>query len=404
MYEAQLHDLFEAKKLGYQFKTIDGDLLEVIEFGERNFDAGPDFKFAKVRHKGLEWSGHIEFHLKSSDWFRHQHQHDVNYTNVIAHFVMSHDKVVKSGEYVLPTIELQSQLRKSHLKEKQEKLSCQSQLESIAKEQFQAQQEQALKQRLERKLEEASNVFKQFPSTPLRAAALIVASQISPKVNQESFRSLIQEIPEKLFMSQLNAYEWEAVLFRLSGLMPTKTQDGHINQLNQIANEYELSSKMSSTNWKYATMRPTSQPIFKIAQLACILEYLQGSKELHISANELRKLKLTDYWQTHLNFQKESKVASVKLGQALIEKLRINAFFPIEAIVRYKTKQAQLSFYKSSLEKTKPEVNKVVTKMKAYGFSNDTAADSQALIEQKNELCERKKCLLCKIGQSLLKA
>ena len=44
------------------FKDIQGNSVEILDFGQWNKNAGPDFLFAKIKTKGLIFSGHIELH------------------------------------------------------------------------------------------------------------------------------------------------------------------------------------------------------------------------------------------------------------------------------------------------------------------------------------------------------
>jgi hypothetical protein len=55
------------------------------------------------------------------------------------------------------------------------------------------------------------------------------------------------------------------------------------------------------------------------------------------------------------------------------------------------------------LELLPPEKNALLSEWKENGISAKSAAESQGLIELKNELCNKKLCLQCKIGMQLLK-
>jgi len=49
-------------------------------------------------------------------------------------------------------------------------------------------------------------------------------------------------------------------------------------------------------------------------------------------------------------------------------------------------------------------MNSITAGFQKLGIENRNAFDSQALIELKNEYCDKKRCLDCSVGNSLLKA
>src|SRR5690554_3525613 len=86
------------------YKTTEGDDLEIIHPGLLNTDSGPDFFNAKIKIGSTLWAGNVELHLKGSDWFRHSHQKDRAYDNVVLHVVFNDDEMAyTSSSSQIPT-------------------------------------------------------------------------------------------------------------------------------------------------------------------------------------------------------------------------------------------------------------------------------------------------------------
>ena len=69
----------------HELRTTDGRKVEVLNPGIHNRNAGPDFMGAKVKMDDVVWVGNVEIHTKTSDWFRHHHDMDAAYENIILH-------------------------------------------------------------------------------------------------------------------------------------------------------------------------------------------------------------------------------------------------------------------------------------------------------------------------------
>lgn len=66
-------------------RTLDGEILQVINVGLYNHNQGPDFLNARIRIDGTILAGNIELHLDEGAWYRHEHHADANYKNIILH-------------------------------------------------------------------------------------------------------------------------------------------------------------------------------------------------------------------------------------------------------------------------------------------------------------------------------
>lgn len=78
-----------------------------MELGTHNLLTGPDFFNAKIRINDQLCAGNVEIHIQSYDWYRHNHEKDPNYNNVILHVVWEDDiPVLRSNGSLVPTLEL----------------------------------------------------------------------------------------------------------------------------------------------------------------------------------------------------------------------------------------------------------------------------------------------------------
>ena len=106
--EELLHYVWKHKlfPLG-EMKTTDGLPVEVIDTGLPNRHAGPDFFNAKVRIGETLWVGNVEIHGQASDWYRHGHDHDPKYDNVVLHVAKVVDTEVRTANgHSIPQMEL----------------------------------------------------------------------------------------------------------------------------------------------------------------------------------------------------------------------------------------------------------------------------------------------------------
>ena len=95
MPEILLHYIWQHRLwAGFAQHTTDGREVEIISVGQHNRDAGPDFTNVHLRIDRQDWFGNVELHIHASDWYKHRHQTDTAYDNIILHVVCNADKKV----------------------------------------------------------------------------------------------------------------------------------------------------------------------------------------------------------------------------------------------------------------------------------------------------------------------
>ena len=82
--------------------TTQGAPVEVLDPGEWNLEAGPDFRHASLKVAGRLTNGDVEVHLRPADWRVHGHAHDSAYAGVVAHVTWFGDTSAGMARAKLP--------------------------------------------------------------------------------------------------------------------------------------------------------------------------------------------------------------------------------------------------------------------------------------------------------------
>ena len=211
-----------------------------------------------------------------------------------------------------------------------------------------------------------------------------------------------------------NLFQLEALLFGNAGMLNNQLLGddyylGLRNEYSFLYKKYKLKG-IESHLWKFMRLRPVNFPTVRISQLAALIHRSNGlfSKILEIDCVEnlkdLLRVKASDYWDKHYNFNKKSKSNTPKeLGDAGAGILIINVVIPFlfvygEKMNKIFLKDRALNF----LENLPPENNSIIRKWHNLGINARTSFESQALLQLKNCYCETKKCLNCHIGVKLV--
>lgn len=418
MKEEYLHYLWRMKRLNFsQLKLVNCDQspISIEEIGWYNTDAGPDFFNGTVVIDGIKWSGNIELHIKSSDWYAHKHHLDEAYNNVILHVVYEYDKEVIINGSDLPTIELKNQIDATHYKNYNRIISnanrvpCSNKVMEHELELLQ-QIDISFLQRIERKGRDLLDEGESIDKNNLFLAAIFKA--VGGRTNALPMSQLAKLIPFKTFVKEgWDKIRIEALLFGVAGLL--NNHDTYslelLHQWKLLKNKYQL-TEMNPNSWKFGGMRPYSFPTFVLAQLCAFLAQFNGDRLDSYSADTtIKKINSLDsslihpYWETHFVFGKESKTHELKFSKLFQNNLIINGITPY--FVALKTLKGDFSFLDTAveiMEKLPAEENGVIKYWKNIGFRPKNAFESQGLLELNNEFCTFKKCLSCKVGNAIL--
>lgn len=98
LWERQLFDCSVFGRAGF----------ELVYRGVPSDAGGPDYQNAILALSGGELvEGDVEFHIRSSDWYRHGHDRDTRYNSVVLHVAWEDDATVtRQDGAIVPTIAL----------------------------------------------------------------------------------------------------------------------------------------------------------------------------------------------------------------------------------------------------------------------------------------------------------
>ncbi|MEX1192888.1 MAG: DUF2851 family protein [Brumimicrobium sp.] len=422
MQEEYLHYLWRLKRLPLHNLTLtDGRTVEVHNTGWYNLDAGPDFFNGTVSLDGMRWSGNIELHVKSSDWYVHNHHHDKAYENVVLHVVYEHDKeVIVNGEK-LPTLELKDIIDINHwrnydrITSRPYEIACSAEM-PIDNFIIEQQLSVSLFQRLERKGMELVNFLRDDQHDKKKALLIAVLQSFGGRANKLPMIELAHIIPLRIIAKEKWSIERiESIVFGCAGMLNNKKNrcDQYTKQLkidwNHLKLKYNL-PEMNVSSWKFSGMRPYSFPSIRLAQLSALLYHwnlsLSDPTDAEIIVAELNskfQLPVSKYWENHFVLGSESNPHNAKISSNTFNLVLINGIVPYLIYLKHLEHNFEYSdAVINLLEHLPPESNNITKKWSNLGIKPKNAAESQGMIELKNEFCNFKKCLSCKIGHHVL--
>jgi hypothetical protein len=424
MQENYLHYVWQFQYFNKKsLKTAQGDRLTIISPGIRNEHAGPDFLNSSLLINHITWHGHVELHVKASDWKAHKHQEDPAYANVILHVVWESDQNIEREDHtIIPSLVLQDKVspqlweKYQQLAHTSTKIPCANQIDQVASVIKIGMLDRALFKRLSNKNSLVYQLLENNQGDWEATAYQLLAYNFGFKLNKQPFLALSLSLPWKLVVKHAaNLIELEALLLGQAGLLSTKTHldDTYLATLlhtyNYLGYKYNLmTNQLQKANWRFFRTRPGNFPTIRIAQFAQLLH--QNPHIFHFLIHSpLKKLikhlsiKQSAYWQRHYQFGKPILGKIPSLGTTSIENILINTVTPL--LVAYGKHQDEVSYIDQALEMLQnlpAEKNKITQYWKELAMPVKTAFDSQALIELFNNFCSAKRCLQCNIGIKLM--
>ena len=301
-----------------QLQTTDGEKVEIVFPGTINSNQGPDFKEAKIRIGTTLLAGNVELHLKTSDWYKHGHQHDSNYKNVILHVVYKHDTPLSN---YIPLLELEPHISGLLLHKYQWLMNattfipCSNMIAQVQAISWLSWKERLLAERLERKAGFIINYLQENNAHWEESFWWLLARNFGVKVNADAFEAVAKSIPLTVLARQkAQIHQLEGLLLGQANLLQRNFAEDYPNLLKReyefLRKKYHLQPVLVPVH--FLRMRPGNFPTVRLAQLAMLIHSSAHLFSKILETENIEEVKnwlnitANDYWHYHYRLDEPS--------------------------------------------------------------------------------------------------
>ena len=420
MREDFLHYIWQFKKFDIsELLTASSEVVEILNSGSLNLNAGPDFFNAKLKIGEQVWAGNVEIHIKSSDWYRHNHETDKAYDSIILHVVWEHDvDVFRKDNTAIPTLELKNYINEEaliayqKLFSKTEKwINCEADIKFTDQFLIDNWLEKLYIERLENKSVLINELLNASNNDWEEVFFKLLSKNFGLKVNGEAFFQWANQTPFHIVRKQQQSLEHlEALFFGQANLLDSAYQDHYPKQLQQnyifLKQKYNLNS--TTAQIQFFRLRPNNFPTVRLSQFAGLYYKYSGLFAKLMAVDRLDEIydifniEASPYWKTHFSFDKSSAASAKRLTKEFIDLIIVNTIIPVRFAYLKSQDVENFEPLLLFLKELKPEKNKILSGFSTLGVKAKSALESQSLLQLKNNYCDKNKCLQCAIGNNIL--
>jgi hypothetical protein len=336
--------------------SAEDEALGVVYPGRLSGDSGPDFRDAVIASQFRLTRGDVEVHVRSSDWYAHEHHANAEYNNVVLHVVVWHDchspTLLQSGRQI-PVLCLAEALRyQPYLLPY--RLACFQILRRVDSQTLERLLDGAGEERLREKAARFQNeILRHRLTEPAAGQALFrgIMRALGYAKNTRPFEELADRLPLDCIESTAGSIPKQALLLGAAGLLPSQrrprrpVRSKEVQELERtwrsVARHIEA---MSENDWTFSHIYPNNSPVRRIVALAYLLERYQETKltagilQLVRQAPALNGRQALEkglvvaaesYWRNHLDFDAKSKAEiPTVLGNSKAGEIAVNVALP----------------------------------------------------------------------------
>lgn len=407
--ERLLHYVWKNRLLPHSgLITTTGEKVEVLSPGLHNKDAGPDFFCADVVIGGEDWMGNVEIHTRSSDWYRHGHDKDKAYNNVVLHVVEQADvEVITESGRKLPQIVVSVPdfvvSNYEQLQAYDDYPPCHSYIAELPPLVSRQWLKRLGEERMERKAAEIEQRLKYCEHNWDHVFFITLARAFGFGLNGDAFEQWARLIPlagvakhrdnslqiAALFFGQAGFLD-ETANFeeRIAAALPDFDLKALRAEYKFLANKFSL-VPMGGHEWRFLRTRPHNFPTMRMSQIVRLC--CEGKTNLSCALEAT-----TPDEMRHL-------FDSIEMPQASVDLLILNGVIPmLYAYGHYRGNRKMQDKALQWLAQLPPEDNKHTRPFSQMGLMNN-AADSQAVLQLVTRYCQRHDCLRCQFGYQYIK-
>ena len=268
---------------GRQLNTVNGEKVKILYPGRESSTNGPDFQDAVVLINDKRYSGDIEVHVYANDWYRHGHQYNREYNNVVLHIVaqskkasITHDSTGRS----IPLLRLPSHMWLQPRLLAKEALPCSNIGSNLNSSNLASFLMEIGEKRFRQKASHFQSQLQDEEGGQLLYAGIMRA--LGYTYNTVPFEKLSRLLPlkqlEKLKPSN-NVYYKHAQLLGTAGLLSSSSLSTFIPEsiaLERIIEIWQKSKnrvKLEKHEWNTTQIYPNNSPVRRLLALGYILQH-----------------------------------------------------------------------------------------------------------------------------------
>lgn len=418
--------------VGKELTSTEGEPIEVIYPGRINGDHGPDFRDAVIVSKSNLMQGDVEIHVKSGDWYSHEHHCDAKYNNTILHTVMWHDchptTLLQNGKSVPVLCLAQALQHQAYLLPHQlpcfqilnhmDRQTLRKLLNAAGEERF---KQKAMHFQTEILRPDSNGTQKEEAGQVLFRGMMRALGYVK---NTKPFEELADRMPLNIIESREGLALKQALLLGTAGLLPSQRWQGTFaaeKEVQELEQLWESAGKevktMKEGDWNFSHIYPNNSPVRRVVALSYLIEryyeetllagILQLVKEAALPAgHRVLENGLTvagdGYWRDHFDFGVISKTKiSALLGNSKAGEIAVNVILPLAFSWGKLAREAKLAENAIDLYRNYPRLaENCITRHMANQLclrelSDFTACHQQGLIHIFRNYCREGRCGQC---------